>query len=222
MRYYPVNLDIRNRSCLVVGGGPVGTRKVKTLLQCGAKVKLVSPKTGKTLDELSRKGQIEFHPRQYETKDLEGVFLVIGATNDEHLNRRIHQDAEQAGCLCNIADRPELCNFILPSIVQRGDLTIAISTAGCSPAFAKHLRLELEKQFGPEYGPFLELMGAIRKILLAREHAPEAHKALFTSLITGNLLELVKNKDYSGINKLLENILGPGFDCNQLMTKNPG
>lgn len=221
MRYYPVNLDIRGRRCLVVGGGRVGARKARTLVQCGAVVTVVSPMIASAISQLAEKGSIALRKRPYQTDDLTGMFLVIGATDDEDLNRRIHTDAESRGMLCNIADRPEICNFTLPAIVQRGDFMMAISTAGKSPAFAKHIRKRLEAQFGPEYGALLDLMGAIRVKLLAEAHAPEAHKPLFEALIAGNLLGLVKARDTAGIDRLLESVLGPGYRYDVLMPANP-
>ena len=145
MRYYPVQLDVQNRNCLVVGGGGVATRKVQTLLKCGARVTVVSPDTGSELEELARNNVIVLKKRGYRRSDVSHMFLVIGATDDKDLNRQIFNDAEALGRLCNIADLPEACNFILPSVVHQGDLVIAISTSGKSPAFAKHLRKDLEK-----------------------------------------------------------------------------
>ncbi len=141
MRYYPVSLDIKNRKCLVVGGGGVGARKVMTLVDCGAKVTVVSPDVRGNLLELADRGLIILEKRPYRKTDLTGMFLVIGTTDDEELNRQISIDAEKLNMLCNIADRPKVCNFILPSIVNRGDLTISISTSGKSPALAKKLRI---------------------------------------------------------------------------------
>lgn len=221
MRYYPVNLDLRGRHCLVVGGGAVGSRKVKGLLACGAVVTVVSPEVRPRLEQLAAQGRIALHRRPYRSEDLEGIFLVIGATDEEPLNRRIHGDAQQRGLLCNIADRPEVCNFILPAVVRRGDLLIAISTSGRSPAFAKHLRRRLEAEFGPEYALFLELMGRLRQRLLAAEHAPEAHKPLFEALIAGGLLERVARQDIAGIDRLLLEVLGAGFRYNELMQHLP-
>jgi len=220
MRYYPVNLDVRGRSCLVVGGGRVGARKVDTLLQCNAAVTVVSPETTAKLDQLAADGKIQLEKRAYRTSDVKGRFLVIGATDNERLNRQIHTDAETHSVLCNIADRPEICNFTLPAIVQRGDFTLAISTAGKSPAFAKHMRRLLEAQFGPEYGELLELMGAIRHKLLAAAHEPEAHKPLFEQLIAGDLLTLVKEGRIDRIDRLLASVLGPGFRYDLLMSAN--
>ena len=217
MRYYPVNLDILNRKCLVVGGGSVGTRKVITLLDCGAIVTVVSPVASEKLLELADNSVITLKKRPYQTSDLDGTFLVIGATDDEELNRQISADAEKLNMLCNIADRPEVCNFILPSIVNRGDLVISISTSGKSPAFAKKLRKELEKQFGEEYAEFLRLMGAIRKKLLRKKHQPEAHKHLFEQLISSGLIEMIKNNKKEDINSLLFEIFGKGYDFESLM-----
>lgn len=217
MRYYPVNLNIKNRSCLVVGGGRVGTRKVKTLLECGAQVTVISPEVSRELEELTRQKRIHWHRRDYRSSDLEHIFLVIGATDDQQQNQQIHQDAEKAKRLCNIVDQPDLCNFILPAFIRQGDLMIAISTAGKSPAFAKHLRRQLTEQFGPEYGRLLNLMGAIRQKLLAQDHAPEAHKPLFEQLIGGGLLEMITAEDEQAIDGLLNQILGPEFEFKELM-----
>lgn len=219
MRYYPVYLDIKGRHCLVVGGGQVGSRKVNTLLKCGAKVTVISPKATSQLADLADQGRIELKQRDYRSSDLDKAFLVIGATDDTVFNRQIHRDAEAAQRLCNIADQPDLCNFVLPSIINQGDLSIAISTAGKSPAFAKHLRRQLEGQFGPEYGRMLDLMGEIRKRLLAAEHAPEAHKPLFEQLIQSGLLAMIKAKDHTGINALLKEVLGPEYVYEKLMKK---
>jgi precorrin-2 dehydrogenase/sirohydrochlorin ferrochelatase len=221
MRYYPVNLNIQGRHCLVVGGGRVGARKVATLNQCGARVTVVSPDVVPVIEQMAVNMAIVLHQRPYRSSDLQGMFLVIGATDDEALNRQISADAEQRNLLCNIADRPEICNFILPAIVQRGDFLLAISTAGKSPAFAKHIRRRLEIQYGPEYGTLLDLMGAIRTKLLAEAHEPEMHKPLFEELIAADLLALVKSQDIAEIDRLLARVLGPGYSCEQLMSSNP-
>jgi precorrin-2 dehydrogenase/sirohydrochlorin ferrochelatase len=221
MRYYPVNLDIRNRNCLVVGGGDVGTRKVMTLLDCGAMVVVVSPAVTEKIEELSNKGLIKLERRGFKPTDLDQMFLVIGATDNPELNRQIHTGAERLGMLCNIADRPEVCNFILPAIVNRGDLIIAISTSGKSPAFAKKMRKDLEKKFGTEYAEFLTLMGGIRTKLLSEDHEPEAHKHVFENLIKRDLVTLIKHRDIAAINSLLFEILGEGYLFEELMATPP-
>ena len=217
MKYYPVHLDINNRNCLVVGGGGVGTRKVRTLLACGARVTVVSLEASRQLNDLATSGEIKLEERSYQSNDLSGMFLVIGATNDEELNRQISGDADRLNTLCNIADRPEVCNFILPSIVHRDDLVITISTSGKSPALAKKLRKALENQFGEEYGQLLRLMGAIRKKLLRQAHEPEAHKPLFEQLLNSDLLGMLQENKIDDINALLFDILGEGFKFEELI-----
>jgi len=217
MRYYPVCLDIQGRACLVVGGGQVGSRKVGTLLACGARVTVVSPQATETITKLAQQGRIAWKPRAYRSTDQQGNFLVIGATDDETLNQRIHDDAEQSGRLCNIADQPQRCNFVLPSVVRQGDMTIAISTSGKSPAFAKYIRRQLQAQFGPEYGRFLYLMGALRRRLLAEAHAPEAHKPIFERLIDEGLLALIRQDDQRKIDALLARVVGPDVTYTSLM-----
>lgn len=217
MRYYPVFLDIRNRPCLVVGAGQVGTRKVKGLLKCSARVNVVSPTASDEMKALARVGAITYHARSYQMGDVAGMFLVISATDDEKLNIVIHRDAEKLHIPCNIADRPQLCSFILPAVIQQGDLILAVSTSGRSPALARRIREMLQEQFGEEYGQLLLLMGAIRKRLLAENHAPEAHKSLFEQLLDEGLLQLVRENRYGAIDSLLKKTLGPGFRFDELM-----
>ena len=217
MKYYPVHLNIKNRNCLVIGGGGVGTRKVATLLSCGADVTVVSPVVSRQLEDLASDGKITVRKRTYRSADLDGMFLVIGATDDELLNRQISNDADRLNTLCNIADRPEVCNFILPSIVRQDDLVITISTSGQSPALAKKLRKLLQNQFGAEYGELLKLMGAIRRKLLSQAHEPEAHKYLFERLLSSDLLVLIRENREEDINSLLLEILGPEYRYDELM-----
>ncbi len=217
MRYYPVYLDIQNRKCLVVGGGVVGTRKVVTLMDCGANVTVVSLEVTKQLLQLADSNAIKLKKRSYRSSDLDGMFLVIGATNNEELNRQISKDAQHLNKLCNIADRPESCNFILPSFLNRGDLIVAISTSGKSPALARKIRKDLENEFGEEYAEFLRLMGAIRQKLLSKNNDSKANKYLFEQLISRGLLEMVKKHKESEINSLLFEILGDGFEFEALM-----
>ena len=218
MRYYPINLDIKDRNCLVIGGGAVGTRKVRTLLECGARVTVVSPVISESLRNLAEDNRLQLVERHYDRSDLEDMFLVIGATNDEQLNQRISEHARQRNLLCNIADRPEACTFILPSIINRGDLCITISTSGKSPAMAKRLRKHLSEQFGPEYIDFLRLMGNLRMELLSREHAPEAHKQIFEQLIDAGMLDLIRARRIEKIDELLQGVLGKDFSYARLMS----
>lgn len=219
MRYYPIHLDVRGRRCLVVGGGAVGTRKAETLAACGAEVVVVSPEATAELSAWAEAGRILWQRRAYAACDLEGVFLAVGATDDEGLNRRLSADARRRGVLCNIADRPELCDFILPALVQRGDLVITVSTSGKSPALAKRLRRELEQRYGEEYALLLRLMGAVRRRLLAERHAPEEHRALFEALLESGLLERLRGGDLSGADRVLEALVGRGWTVEALLAE---
>jgi len=219
MTYFPIQLDIRGRRCLVVGGGGVGTRKAQSLLACGGAVTVVSPAVTEELQRLAARGDLALRMREYDGADLEGAFLVIGATDDETLNRRVSADAERRGILCNIADRPEKCNFILPAVVRRGDLVLTVSTSGRSPALAKKLRRSLQAQFGEEYAVLLDLMGAIRRRLLAEAHAPEEHKPVFERLVHSDILTWIREGRRHEIDRLLAEVLGDGWRMDDLLAK---
>ena len=217
MAYYPVNLDVTGKQCLVVGAGSVGTRKIAGLLACDAMVSVVSITASPRVRSLANDGVIIYHERAYGEDDLKNVFLVIGATDNNVLNRQIYEDACKRQLLCNIADQPALCNFILPAVVRQGDLVIAVSTSGKSPALAKRLRRELEAAYGREYAVFLKLMGAARKKLLAGDHAPEEHKPLFNALIDGGFLEMIRDGRFREMDALLVNVFGTGYDRKSLL-----
>jgi precorrin-2 dehydrogenase/sirohydrochlorin ferrochelatase len=216
--YYAINLDIRRRPCLVVGGGNVGTRKVATLLESGAQVTVVSPDMSEGLQKLAGHPNLTLIRRAYRTEDLAGIYLVIGASSNAQLNRRIGREAGQRQILCNIVDQPDICSFVLPAVVRRGDLTLTVSTAGKSPALAKKLRRQLETQFGEEYAVMLRLMGNLRKRLLEDAHAPEAHKHIFESLLENGLLDMIREGRRDAIDRLLQQVLGQDYSYAQLMT----
>ena len=187
------------------------------LLECGASVTVVSIDATETLKRLFKDQRITLVSRAYRPSDIDNRFLVIGATNDERLNQQLSMDAEKCNLLCNIADRPAACNFILPAIVRQGDLIMAISTSGKSPAFAKKLRKDLEKQFGEAYAFFLDLMGAIRSRLLLEKHAPEQHKPLFQKIIHSDIISWIQNHQHKKIDGLLLDVLGPGYVFDELI-----
>lgn len=219
MNYYPIGLNIEGKNCLIVGGGSVGTRKAERLLQYKARVTIISSSFSETLIKLNDNPSLTLLKKSYSSQDLKDIFLVIAATDNQALNRRISDDAAGNSILCNIADIPAASDFILPSIVKRGDLTITISTAGKSPAFAKQLRKDLAKQFGDEYAVFLELMGIIRKKLLSEKHDPESHRKLFRSLIENDLLGLIEQNNIKGIDDLFQRTPGCNFNYNELINQ---
>ena len=150
MKYYPVFWDIAGKKCIVVGGGEVAERKVQRLIDCGAEVLVISPELTLELVRLREKKMITHIAGVYAVEFLYGAVLVVGATDDEKINAAISSDARQKGIPVNIVDDPQKCDFILPSIVERGDLVIAIGTGGKSPALSRHLREELEGICGEE------------------------------------------------------------------------
>ena len=217
MKFYPIFLDMHGRDCLVVGGGPVGVRKAVTLEKCGAKVKIISDRFSVRFDEL-QKTSICFVKKRYEKEDVKGMFLVFAATNNADLNQQIKDDALALKILCNVADAPDKSDFLIPSTVDRGDLILAVSTSGSSPALAKKIRQDLECQFGPEYSKMLQLMGNIRKRLLSSGHNPDDNKAIFYTLIEKGLFELIKAEDEKKIVAVLHEVFGKGFTYQDLVS----
>lgn len=161
--YYPVNLDVSDKKCLVVGGGTVAERKVSTLLEFGARVVVVAPLITARLKQLTRSRKIVARLKKYSSADLRQAVLVIGATSDRALNKKIAKDAIKKNILVNIVDDPELCSFIVPSKIKRGALVVSISTSGQAPALAKALRIKLEKIITPELGRLANELGKIRR-----------------------------------------------------------
>ena len=211
MKYYPINLNIKDKRCLVIGGGQVAERKVENLLGAGAKVVVVSSRLTPKLGKLSCKSRIENIARNYRKGDLKGAVLAFGATNDPRVNRRILQEAREEGVLLNSVDDPKNCDFTVPSMVSRGDLLISISTGGKSPALSQKIRKELEESFGKEYETLLNLLSAVRERLMEMGSNSEQNKAKFKKLINSNLLGLIKDRKIEQIDELLQDILGKGY-----------
>jgi precorrin-2 dehydrogenase / sirohydrochlorin ferrochelatase len=168
MAYYPLYLEMNHRRCLVIGGGAVAERKIASLLEAGAEVTVISPDVTETVARWSKDGSIQFHARHYQRGDINGHDLVFVATNDGSVNAQVHQDGKNEGVWVNAADDPEHCDFILPSVLRRGDLTVAISSGGNSPALARTIREELESYFSQEYEQLAGLAAEARVELRKR------------------------------------------------------
>jgi len=218
MKYLPINLAVDGRPVLVVGGGEVGERKVRALLECGAKVRLVSRELTPGLAELAAAETVEHLGGQYRTEHLSGVDLVFAATDEHELNARVSREAQERGLWINVADQPELCRFIVPAYFRRGDLTIAVSTGGRSPAAAARIKSRLEQEFGPAYGRFLDLMGLVRIRVLAEGRGAKENRTVFRRLadLDSDLLKAVAQNDRAGIEKILTQILGPDYTLSSL------
>ena len=186
--YYPVYLDLTGRPCVVVGGGRVAERKVATLLKYGADVTVISPEVMPALEILVEQERIIVERRGYVRGDLAGAFVVICATDSEEINRAVYSEAEEHGVLVNVVDVPPLCNFIVPSIVKRGGLQIAISTGGAAPAVAKRVRKRLQEEFGEEWGPYVALLGEIRALAMSQIDDDAERKAFFERVADSDVL----------------------------------
>lgn len=165
---FPIFLKLEGRECLVVGAGPVAEQKLASLIQAGANIHVVAPEATETVRRRALAKDIRWSRRQFTPGDLDQVILAVAATGDEAVNELIFREATRRGVLCNAVDEPDRCHFYYPAIVQRGDLQIAISTAGHSPALAQRIRKELEQQFDASYADWLEWLGAIRRRLFQR------------------------------------------------------
>ena len=160
--YYPIFLNIRDKKCVVVGGGEVALRKVKTLLEHGASVEVISPELCPELGQLAQSGEIGVLPRNYRVGDLQGAVIAIAATNDHSINREVAREARERGVLVNVVDDAGSSDFIALSYLRRGDITIAVSTGGRSPALARKIRIKLERDFGDEYASLALLLSEVR------------------------------------------------------------
>lgn len=179
---FPIFLKLESRPCLVVGAGVVAEGKIQGLLAERASVKVVAPDATPQIRQWASAGVIEWHQREFESTDLEGKFLVIVATSSRDVNTRVFTEAHAKGILCNAVDDPPNCDFYYPAVVRRGDLQIAISTGGHSPALAQRIRQELEQQFGPEYESWLAELGKQREELAARDLDADVRKRILHEL----------------------------------------
>ena len=206
-KYYPIMVDLTGRRCLVVGGGRVAERKVALLLDCGAAVDVVSPAATPKLTALASAGAIRLAARAVRSEDVFGAFMVFVATDDAAVNRAVAAEARGAGTLVNVADAPTSCNFLVPSVVRRGDLTIAISTAGGSPALAKRLRQRLEETIGPEYELFLAALRELRVQAHETIADPVERQAIYRRAVGADLFDHVARGDRKAMKSCIADLL---------------
>ncbi|HEV2396332.1 MAG TPA: bifunctional precorrin-2 dehydrogenase/sirohydrochlorin ferrochelatase [Candidatus Sulfotelmatobacter sp.] len=186
---FPMFMKLQGRNCLVVGAGKVGQPKIEGLLETGARIRVVTVEASLTVREWASEGRIELELRPFRSEDLNGIFLAVVATSSRTLNERVYRDAQARGVLCNVVDVPDLCDFFYPSIVRRGDLQIAVSTAGQSPSLAQQIRQQLEKQFGPAYESWVKELGETRRLILASGLDRERKLELLHSLVSREAVE---------------------------------
>jgi siroheme synthase-like protein len=189
MSLFPMFVKLQGRLVAVVGGGSIAEQKIPGVLNAGARVRLIAPSITPQIAEWVRFGKVAWQPKEFASEDLQGAFLVIAATSKPGVNGAVYQASEERGILCNAVDDIEHCHFYYGSVVQRGDLQIAISTNGKSPALAQRLRKEFEEQFGPEYEAWLQWLGAAREALRTNGPASDATKRLLHELASRPLDE---------------------------------
>jgi siroheme synthase-like protein len=206
--YYPVLLDLRGRSCIVIGGGTIATGKVEGLLAAGAGVTVIAPELSSALAALVEAGRVRHLARAYQPGDLAGAFLAVGATDDRAANAAVWEEAAARNLLFNAVDDVPHCNFIAPSVLRQGDLTVAISTGGRAPALAVRLKERLAPELGPEYARFLELAGELRAGLAAAVPDFEERKALWYQLVDSDVIALLRAGDEAGALNRIEEITG--------------
>ncbi len=193
MTLFPMFLKLAGRECLVVGAGRIGEPKIDSLLQADAKVRVVAPHATTKVRVQALAGLVSWEPRKFTPADLDGVFLVVAATNSSRVNSRIFREAQRRNILCNVVDDPPHCDFYYPAVVRRGQLQIAISTGGQSPSLAQRLRRELEQQFGPEYEAWVEQLGEVRRELLTKRISPRRRKELLHQLATRESFDIIRS-----------------------------
>ena len=210
--YYPVYIELRDQPCVVIGGGKIAEGKVEGLLAVQAKVTVIAPEFTSHLHHLAEQNQITYISRKYQPGDLAGAFMVICATDQAEINHQVWQEATANHQLVNVVDDTPRCNFIAPSILRKGDLTIAISTSGKAPALAVRLKERFQRELGPEYERFLELAGELREPLA--RHVPdfETRKALWYELVDSEILNTLARGDESSAKEIISEVVGFNFE----------
>lgn len=201
--YYPVYLDLTGKKAVVIGGGSVAERKICSLLKARADVKVISPHLTKRLKREKFKGMFRHVCRSYKKGDLSRAFLVVAATDSQRINEQVSRDAP---CLVNVVDKPALCNFIVPSLVQRGHLQLAISTSGMSPALSRSIRKELEKIYGQEFSDYVKLLKTIRKEALLNIKDKKIRTAFLKSIASEKIIKMLRGKGLRMTKKFVEEL----------------
>ena len=202
MRYYPAFLNLKNKKAVVVGGGKVAERKVRLLVKAGANVKVISPDITKPLEKLRDKGNLKHANRNYVKRDLKNAYIVIAATSSAEINTKIAGESEN---LVNVVDTPSEGNYIVPSVVTRGPLTIAISTEGTSPAVSKTIRKEIEKHYSKEFTHYMRFLEVMREKAVAEITDSNKRRKFLKSLASEELIYIVRNQGFGAASEIISN-----------------
>lgn len=206
--YFTICLDVYKRHCIVIGGGEVASRRATALVSCGAKLTVVSPELNSVLEYLSFQKEIEWTKKEFTSSLITNdTYLVIAATNNRKTNQEISRICKEKKILCNIVDEPSEGNFIVPSSMERGPLSISISTSGISPSLAASIRQELETVYGEEYGTFLELLATLRPIVQEEIQDSSVRQEIFRRMVASRALELIEMGNVYEAQQELKNII---------------
>jgi precorrin-2 dehydrogenase len=216
MAYYPVFLRLSGERCVVIGGGEVAERKVDSLLAAGARVTVVAPALTPALAERLARGEINHLHRAYRDGDLDGARLAYAATDDEALHAELAAAAAAEGVPLNVVDRPQWCSFIVPAVLRRGELTVAVSTGGGSPALAGRVRDDIARHLGPEYERALDVLARLREHLQAQALPSDARQRILRALVASELLESLRRPDVAAVDRLLAEHAGAGVSVSSL------
>ena len=191
--YYPIYLDIEDRSAVIIGGGEVCTRKAETMLKYGARVTVVSPQFTGELEQWANEGKLQLRRKHYEESDLDGANIVIASTDDQSVNERIAADCRRRRIPVNVVDVTPLCEFIVPAIIESGSIQIAISTGGKSPALARTLKEDLQRMLGPEYAEVNDVLGTLREDAKRVLPTDVDRKRFFDGILAQGILDMLRN-----------------------------
>lgn len=208
MAYLPIFMDVTAQPCVVIGGGPIAERKVRALVERGARVTVVAPAAGAHIAALADSGEITWRRRRWCPQDLDGCALAFCAVDDPDAGERVAAEARERGVAVNVADRPELCSFFAPAVVRRGDLQIAISTSGASPAMAARIRAGLEREFGAEYAAVLQVLRAARAFVRQRGCSGPERARRLRALAGRDIAAMIRGRDGAALDRALGETVG--------------
>ncbi len=207
MVYFPILIDLRKFSVVVIGGGEVATRKVKNLLEFDCSPVIIAPQVTKELEQIITEKKLTYIQRKYQKGDLQGFNLVFVATDDPQVDSEIVEESKKNCCIVNFADQPELCNFIVPSYIKRGDLTISISTQGKIPFLSKHIRECFENNFPPEFSQFVALAEILRNKLKENEIKGELKSKIIEEFLSIKWTKIIEDEDFDYALTLLNDLI---------------
>lgn len=206
-KYYPIMLDIKNRKCGVIGGGKVAYRKIISLLECGARVVVISKELIQDIKILIDEKKVEHLNDNYNSKYISDLYIVYAATSEINVNNEVYKQCIEKNILVNVVDKPDICNFIVPSKIQRGNLTIAVSTNGKSPMLARKIREDLEEIYDDRYEVFLDIMGQVRKKAFDILKDNKKRSEFYKTIVYSNFINRLSKENKESIEKEIMEIL---------------